>query len=243
VRVLFAVVLCLLLLLKNKIFDSGLVLAETECIRDHTFIASDWYNNLLASDKQLRDYVLGISAWLIDGIAVYCALKWYLSHSSLRVIITATMVYIIRLHLQDLFFLSFPKSWLWEDPEWFSVTVAYHKTADFYYSGHVALCTTIITEMWATKDYKAYYFSVIVMLIEATMLCFTRVHYIIDLVAGYFCAKYYSVGAEIIAFFWDVWLLGLPAHKRHNYYFRSCSKCGWSNDCAVALIDEQELAL
>jgi hypothetical protein len=94
--------------------------------------------------------------------------------------------------------------------------------------------TAILTELRATGSVKGYWILVMIIFVEAAKLILVRTHYIIDIVAGYICAKYFSIWVECIAIVWDVWLVGLPAHKRGIYYFRPCARCGWSNDCAAS---------
>lgn len=144
----------LALVLKHKVFDSGLVLSQAECIRDHTFILSEWHNNLMY-DKQLRDYILCVCAWLIDAITIYSVFRWYLNHNSIRVYIALILVYGVRGQLLDLFFLSKPQGWLWLDPGWPSLMISYFDCADFYYSGHMSLLVVILIELRATGSVNA----------------------------------------------------------------------------------------
>ena len=118
--------------------------------------------------------------------------------------------------------------------------ISYWPCADFYYSGHVAISTCLIAELLSYGDRIGYWVGLIIMVNEAFMLIFVRTHYVIDLVGGYICANYFSRLSEPLCFVWDVWVCGLPAYKRDNYYFKSCPRCGWSNNYACMFVDQRE---
>jgi hypothetical protein len=118
----------------------------------------------------------------------------------------------------------------------------YWECPDFYYSGHVGLTTLLLTELYIIKDMNAFWVTVFITVLEAFMLVFVRAHYIIDVVSGFICAKYFFIWAEVVAYYWDVALCGYPAHKRDNYYFKACPRCGWCNHFATSHVDSTEFS-
>ncbi len=82
-------------------------------------------------DKQFRDFVLAVCAWLIDGITIYSVFRWYFIFNSIRVYLAIIMAYGVRARLLDLFFLSKPEGWLWLDPGSPSLMISYFDCADF----------------------------------------------------------------------------------------------------------------
>jgi hypothetical protein len=77
-----------------------------------------------------------------------------------------------------------------------SLTVPYHDTNDFYYSGHIGTCFLIVLEYKASKWYKMSYFTFFIMANQWFMMCLVRTHYIIDMVTGLIVAHYMFIMAE-----------------------------------------------
>lgn len=132
------------------------------------------------------------------------------------------LFYQIRSMLQNNFFMGRPEGFLWIDPGLPSMVIAYHDCNDFFYSGHVGLTTLLMTELWICGDKRGYWVGFFIMVNEWIMLTLVRTHYVIDMVAGFLCAKYTMRLCERLAYLWDVKGAGIKNDKRSSYYFKTC---------------------
>ena len=77
------------------------------------------------------------------------------------------------------------KGFIWEDPGVPSLTVPYHDTNDFFFSGHVGASAIWMFEYHAS-GYKFMAFACfLIMWLEGFMLTVYRTHYIIDMITGF----------------------------------------------------------
>jgi len=104
-----------------------------------------------------------------------------------------------------------PEGFLWSYPGLHSITVPYHDTNDFFFSGHVGTCMLIALEYRAAKWYKMSYMATFIMINQWVMMTFVRTHYIIDLVTGLIMSHYCWMAAEWICWVFDVKVLGVPS--------------------------------
>jgi hypothetical protein len=125
-------------------------------------------------------------------------------------------------------------------PGLYSLTVPYHDSNDFFYSGHVGTCLLVVLEYRSAGFYKLSYFALFVLANQWLMLCLVRTHYIIDLVTGITAAHYMFMLAERASFVVDVKLLRIASKKRFSACFKFCNNCGWSNRYAGDFMSEEE---
>lgn len=121
-----------------------------------------------------------------------------------------------------------------------SVTVPYHDTNDFFFSGHVGTCFLITLEYRASGWYRMSYITFFIMINQWIMMTLVRTHYVIDLVTGLIVSHYMFIWAEKIIFIADVKILGLPGHLRSRNWFKPCECCGWSNKYAADYMAKEE---
>ena len=90
------------------------------------------------------------------------------------------------------------------------MTVPWHDTNDFYWSGHVGGGTVFALEYWRSGyNYWACFVGLIVVS-EWFMLMSIRDHYIIDLNTGLMFAQFLHRYGEKTCYFYDVYIVGLP---------------------------------
>jgi len=118
---------------------------------------------------------------------------------------------------------------IFEHPGVHSITIPYHDTNDFFYSGHVGTCLLLFREYRSAKFYKLSYYCLFTLFNQWMMMCLLRTHYVIDMITGVIMAHYIYMLAEKISFVFDVLVLGIPDHKRMPYYYKPCERCGWSS--------------
>lgn len=133
-----------------------------------------------------------------------------------------------------------PEGFLFGYPGLISLTVPYHDTNDFYFSGHVGTCTLIVLEYRASKWFKLSYITTFIMINQWIMMTLVRTHYIIDLVAGFLIANYVFILAEKASFLTDVKIMGISGKKRGRNFFKPCFSCGWSNKNIMDFTDKSE---
>lgn len=109
----------------------------------------------------------------------------------------------------------------WRSPGFFSFTVPYDHTRDFFYSGHTGSLTVIFLEM-ATLDIKPLailaFLSLVFMM---NLLLITKVHYVIDIVGGLVMAIwFYRLSTRIVIYFDK--LISLPYFGVKWIYENKC---------------------
>ncbi len=77
-----------------------------------------------------------------------------------------------------------PEGFLCLDPGIPSLTVPYHDTNYFCYSGHVGACFLYVWEFYHQDMKFMYYASIFTLLNQFCLLLLVRAHYIIDLASG-----------------------------------------------------------
>jgi len=136
--------------------------------------------------------------------------------------------------------MSRPEGFAWFNPGMPSLTVPYHDTNDFYYSGHVGTGTMYMIEFFLNGYNILGYMTVFVLVNQWVLLMLLRTHYIIDLVTGLLLGHWAMMSAEWISYVIDVKLLGWSAKQRKLGYHNPCEKCGWANTKVELAIDSRE---
>ena len=139
---------------------------------------------------------------------------FYFNWQTIRLIFTLFMFYPPRQVLQNIFLMGRPQGFMWFYPGIHSLTIPYFDTSDFYFSGHVGSSTAVMLEYYRSGWTGMTFAILFVMINEWIMLMFLRTHYIIDLVTGLMIAQYLHRWGEKLAYFFDVFIMGLPADKR-----------------------------
>lgn len=117
----------------------------------------------------------------------------------------------------------FPDHLAWRSPGFFSFTVPYDHTRDFFYSGHTGTLTVIFLEM-VTLDIKSLaILAFLSLLFMMNLLLITKVHYVIDIVGGLIMAVwFYRLSIRIVIYFDK--LLTLPYDGVKWIYDNKCTE-------------------
>lgn len=127
----------------------------------------------------------------------------------------------------------YPANLAWRSPGFFSVTVPYDHTRDFFFSGHCGGLSVVTAEMFALGLVKTGVLAVLSLLYMANMLMTTEVHYSIDIVAGIlFGLWFFRVGAKYTIFFDRV--LSLPFLA-----WQKLSQCAGRDDDGAETVGSQ----
>lgn len=98
---------------------------------------------------------------------------------------------------------------VWHDPGFFSFSVPYDPTRDFFFSGHTGTLSIIMIELY-TLNYRWVTAAALLSLIYMmNMLTITRVHYTVDIAGGLVFAFFAHKMVAKIVFYGD-WLLSAP---------------------------------
>lgn len=103
----------------------------------------------------------------------------------------------------------YPANLAWRSPGFFSATVPYDHTRDFFFSGHCGGLTVIMSEIFTLRLWKTGALALISLLYMANMLMATEVHYSIDIVAGILFGLWFYRFATRYTSFFD-YILSLP---------------------------------
>jgi hypothetical protein len=89
-----------------------------------------------------------------------------------------------------------------------ALTVPYHDTNDFYFSGHIAMSTVYLIYFYVIDSKFGWYFTVWQWLFNYWTMTVLRTHYIIDYPPGIAAAFLVYKVAEIISFIFEVGIMG-----------------------------------
>jgi len=130
-----------------------------------------------------------------------------------------------RIIVQNIFSMRFPEGYLWDYPGFYSLSVPYARTNDFFYSGHVG-CAMLCSLEWKANGYKKmFYYSLLTMICQTILMIVVRGHYSIDLFVGLIIAHYYWILSEKYSYLIDVQLFHMPLHRRYPSMTKSCPNC------------------
>ena len=139
------------------------------------------------------------------------------------------MFMLIRQRVQNAFLMGRQEGFCWFKPTIPALTIPYHDTNDFYFSGHVGACFMYMTEFFYNDLKVMGVIGILILINQWVLLWLVRTHYIIDLVSGLLFAHLAMITAERLSYYIDVKLMGWSKEKRKAYNWDVCHKCGWSN--------------
>ena len=226
------VCLVVLFMFIHQMFDVSHVevLQSGECIRDYTFHWVAKQNEFLIKNKEVMRQLIVFSSFMIDfqhlmGLTIVC----FVENSSWRPIFSFMLTFPARQFVQNLVLLRRLDTWLWFDPGSPSLTVGFHDTNDFYFSGHIASVILWGFEYHALGYKWMNYFTVVNLIMQWIFLQTSHVHYFIDLYTGFVVPHAACILAEKMSYPIDVWCCGWSHQQRRLVNYNPCKSCGWSN--------------
>ena len=236
----FILTLLIICIVKN---EQEFALADSECLRDYTFVWTEGINTFLVENHGWKNFVIIQTSVFIDFMMVSYLVIFAIWGTSMRLGTTLAIFYPSRNVVQALFLMGRPVGFLWSDPGVMSLTVPYFDTNDFYFSGHVGSTTIFSSEYLACKWYKMAAICIWAVIDAWVCLMFLRTHYIIDFLSGYVFARCVHRVAEKISYYPDVKLLGYAKQKRTAHNYDPCPKCGWGNKAVLKVTSKEDLDL
>ena len=95
----------------------------------------------------MKNYLLIAFAGLTDVLLLIFLARWSYKGGSWRFMMTLTLTYILRYIFVSIFKIRFPEGGdLWEFPGFYSLTVQYGNSNDYYFNPVVAICIQLFSE-------------------------------------------------------------------------------------------------
>lgn len=98
---------------------------------------SDSFERFLDQSEFWKNVLIIYSSILMDAQFCFMMASFTMIAKNWRFPIAFTLFYMMRGILQSLFVFSIPKDYIWGHPGFFSLTISYARTSDFFYSGKV----------------------------------------------------------------------------------------------------------
>jgi hypothetical protein len=216
------------------------ILNPGECIRDMTFVWTESQNKFLVENPKTRQKYMVYAGFLMDVFLLGTLSLFFCRFNTFRAPITFGTFMIARKLVQDHFLMGRPKGFAWFDPGTPSLTVPYHDTNDFYWSGHVGTSTILTIELFAQGYKTLATLGFLVGINQWILLMLVRTHYIIDLVTGLIFGHLFLINSEWICFILDVKVAGWNKEERKPAFHDLCPRCGWANFPLSQTIDKTE---
>lgn len=207
-------------------------MAEGECLRDQTFVWTTQINEWMLKEETkefTRKYII-YASFLMDFTTISGLIVYYLRCNTLRPLIAFFYFQFLRNLIQNFCFgMGAPKGYAWFNPGVPALSVPYHDTYDFFYSGHIGSCFIYFTEFYLHKQTFLIYVALFTFINEWVLMVLLRSHYFIDMLTGVIVAHVCIIWAEPATFLPDVKGLGIKGFDRKQHFYTPCQKCGWSN--------------
>lgn len=163
------------------------------CVYDAGFSMTENISKFLYENKWHKNLLLGLSSLLEDIIAIVLVIIWIVDGKSWFLILSLAKFYVFRMAVQFFYNMPYPKNYSFCNPGFPSIVVAYLKTNDFFYSGHVGMPLISAIEFRRNNYIKLSYFCMLASLYEGFVMLVTRGHYGIDIICGWIFSLYFSV--------------------------------------------------
>ena len=133
---------------------------------------------------------------MIDVNVLVISARWLFLRKGFKIVFQIALFYFFRAVLQSVFYIRYPTDYIWSHPGVYSLAVPYAPANDFFYSGHVGLCT--ICYLHFSRDDLGFMkrFAMASICVESFTLLVTRAHYSIDLFTGVIVAHYVFLVVE-----------------------------------------------
>jgi hypothetical protein len=214
---LFIVSFFMTLVVTISLTGMGLPNTEVNCLWDALFVLTGDLNAYFADNEFQRHLMLIISSALIDFQVLYLGIRYLFTGKSWRTPIALFSFYLFRALVQSVFIMQFPEGYLWDYPGIFSLTVSYHRTPDFFFSGHLGFTIICTCEnIWLGKRGLAA-LSLLTACTEAIVMVICRGHYTIDLIAGVVFGHYCWILSGIASKSLDEKMKGLQIEPKDEY--------------------------
>jgi hypothetical protein len=139
------------------------VINDGECMRDYTFIWTEGINKYLVDNVVIKNRYMIYAGFLMDFTQVSGVIFFYLKYHTYRPLVAFAIFIFLRQNLQNHFLMGRLEGFTWFYPGFPALTVPYHDTNDFYYSGHVGTTTFYMLEFYFNDQKFMFYASLFVL--------------------------------------------------------------------------------
>jgi hypothetical protein len=217
-RLLLVFFILLLLLFHNhaNFFSSDEIIGK--CNIDKIFDLTKKLNEYMHNNETFRKTIVIISSFLIDLSIVSLAACWILYARSWRPLLTIGLFYSLRGTCNAIFMMKYPDNIIWEYPGFPALSIPYHMSSDFFFSGHVGINLIAALELNRSRFFKLSYISFFGVFFQLFTMIAVRGHYVIDLVAGLIAAHYCNlISFQLVHLFDNVINID---HKVNGFFFK-----------------------
>lgn len=124
----------------------GIADIDTPVIIDKVMNALGGVNEAMHEHPAFGKALMVTSSLWLDVSTVVLLTVWIFVGKSLRLVITIFIFYGCRSLMQALFIMPYAPGFFWPYPDFPSLVVAYGRTNDYFYSGHVGFAVTLALE-------------------------------------------------------------------------------------------------
>ena len=175
-----------------------------ECNFDSIHKFTDIANSYIHENHFIRKTLMIISSLLIDISVLSLGFNWFIYGKSWSTLLSIGLFYVLRGLCNIIYMMKIPDGLIWQFPGIPSLTVSYHDTTDFFFSGHVGINLIAAIEL---KNFKVRYFtslSFIGILFQIITMIILRGHYLVDIVAGLISAHYCRIISNKLSYYLDM---------------------------------------
>jgi len=171
----------------------------TQCMLDNVQVLFSKATLYLEKNHHARNLLIFLSSLLIDLIVITTCTMWSVNGKSFKFIISVVCFYLFRMLVQKMYQMPYPDKYIFADPGFYSLTVSYLKTNDFFFSGHVGIPLLCAHEYKVNNLNSLMIFCIFASFLEAFVMISTGGHYSVDILAGWLFALYFIKIATFVA--------------------------------------------
>ena len=112
---------------------------SVRCIEDVVFEVTAEINQFFQDHMYWRNIFIITASSCMDIMVLTQFARFAFYGTTWRLPICLLMFYLLRGFCQQVYYVRFPKGFLWGWPGFYSITIPYGKTSDFFFSGHVGM--------------------------------------------------------------------------------------------------------
>ena len=213
--ILFSIII-VVLAITNQITFHDPNIGREKCNIDKFLDMTEDLNKFARTNKYFRNFLMIISSFLIDMSVLAIGICWILYSKTWRPLVSIGMFYLFRGIVNASFAMKFPDNILWEYPGFPSFSVSYHKTSDFFFSGHVGINLIAAIELYRYGMTKISFLSFFGIFFQIFTMIVLRGHYSIDLIAGLIVAHYCDIISFKLVRFFD-YLINLDENEQRIF--------------------------
>jgi len=177
-------------ILCNSLFNLIHPTRSIDCLIDYFHEWTNSINIYLLNNAVARNILIAIASLLIDFNIIMVCMRWIWYGKSLRLFFCILVFYCFRGVIQRIFSQKFPQGYIFLYPNFPSLCVPYAPANDFFFSGHVGICTICFLEFYKDKTKVLSTVAFISIFVEFFALLVTRKHHFVDMVIGFIVAHY-----------------------------------------------------